>query len=89
MAKYALTELGHVAKDYTSRHIMSYLKLCAAITEATGVEVKETSFQQARRSDRGFHELRKLIMDYMREKDPALVEASLAIYNELYKQKGA
>jgi len=89
MAKYPLTELGHVAKDYTSRHVMSYVELGEKITQSTGVEVKESSFQAARRDDRGYEPLRKLIMDYMRRDDPSLVEASLAIYHEQYGQKEA
>jgi hypothetical protein len=88
MAKYPLTELGHVAKDFTSRHILTFIELGTAISEATGVEIKESSFQQARRDERGYEPLRELIMDYMRKLDPELVESSLAAYNTHYR-KGA
>ena len=88
MAKYPLTELGHVAKDYVAHHVMSYLELGEAITKATGVEVKEASFQAARRDERGYEPLRALVMNYMREQDPELVESSLKVYDELYKRKG-
>jgi len=88
MAKYPLTELGHVAKDYTSRHILTFIELGEAITEATGIEVKESSFQQARRDERGYEPLREVIMRYMREQDPELVESSLAAYDVHYR-KGA
>ena len=89
MAKYQPTELGHVAKDFISRHTMTYVELGKAVTEATGFEVKEPSFQDARRNERALEPLRKHIMDYMRERDPALVQASLATYEAIYGQKGA
>ena len=89
MAKYPLSELGHVATDFKSRHIMSFPELGERITKATGVEIKEPSFQQARRSDRGHEALRKVVMDYMRSEDPKLVEASLATYNEYCRPEGA
>lgn len=89
MAKYPLTELGHVAKDYAARHIMSYPEIADAVTKATGVEIKESSFQQARRDERGFNLLRQTIMDFMRKNDPALVESSLAVYADQYLRKEA
>jgi len=88
MAKYPLTELGYVAKNYTTRYLMSYAQLGEAITKATGVEVKAPSFQEARRDDRGHMPLRKLIMDYMREQDPELVESSMAVYDALHRKYG-
>lgn len=87
--KYPLTELGHVAKDYTSRHIMTFIELAEAVTKATGIEIKKNSFIEARRSERGFPTLRQTVMDYMREQDPELVLGSLETYKRLYQQKGA
>ncbi|MDR1668335.1 MAG: hypothetical protein LBR76_00065 [Oscillospiraceae bacterium] len=87
--KYPLTELGHVAKDFISHHIMTYVGLGDAVTKATGVVIKKASFLEARRSERGFPALRQTVMDYMREQDPELVAASLAVYDQLYRRKGA
>ena len=89
MAKYPLSELGHVATDFKTRHILSFPELGERITKATGIEIKEPSFQQARRSDRGHEALRKTVMDYMRSEDPKLVETSLASYDEFYRNGGA
>jgi len=89
MVKYPLTELGYVAQDFKTRHILTYPVLCERVSKASGVEVKEPAFQQARRSDRGYETLRKTIMDYMLSEDPELVEASLATYDTHFRQKGA
>lgn len=89
MAKYPLTELGHVAKDYAARHIMTYVEIGEAVSKATGIEIKESAFQQARRDERGYEPLRQTIMAYMRENDPELVEISLANYAEMYCRKEA
>jgi len=89
MAVYPLTELGYVAKEFISCHITTFIQLGKDVTEATGVEIKEPSFQQARRNDRGFEILRKTIMDYMRDKDPELVETSVETYKARFGQKGA
>jgi len=88
MAKYHLTELGYVAADYTQRHITTFRRLCDEITEATGFEVKEPSFQYARRNDRAYDKLREVCLDYMRSKDPLLVETALANYDAQYRQRG-
>ncbi len=87
--KNPLTELGHVAKDYISRHIMTYVELAEAVTRATGVDIKNTSFTEARRSERGFRELRKTVLNYMYEQDSELVMDSLEAYERLYKQSPA
>jgi len=84
--KYPLTELGYVATVYTKRHIMSFAELAEKVTEETGIEVKKTAFQQARRDDRAYELLRKTVMDYMREQDSELVEASLTAYDVQYRQ---
>lgn len=92
MAKYPLTELGHVAKDFQEKHRASFStfsEMADAVTAATGLEIKESSFQQMRRDERGFSPHRKTIMDFMRERDPALVDASLATYAEMYCRKEA
>jgi len=89
MAIYPLTELGYVAKEFISRHIITFVQLGENVTAATGIEIKKNTFQHARRSDRGLEVLRNTVMDYMREQDPELVERSLETYKEQYQQRGA
>ena len=83
MAKYPLTELGYVAKDFKSRHMMTLDEIAVAAGE------KKSCFEQARRNDRGHYTLRENIMAYMRERDPELVSLSIKAYNRLYRQKEA
>jgi hypothetical protein len=87
MAKYPLTELGYVARDFATRHIMLNSQLAEAITKATGFKVTTSSFQQAIRNERGYDALRKTAIEYMRERDPTLVEASLEAYAKIYGRK--
>ena len=87
MAKYPLTEVGYVARDYTDQYLINYDTLCRLVTEYTGAVTVKSSFQQACRDERGFEDLRNHVMDYMRETDPKLVELSLSMYHELRGRK--
>lgn len=82
-AKYQLTEVGHVAKDFKSRHMLTFDEIAEAAGE------KKSCFEQARRNERGFEALRKNIMEWMRERDPVLVDESLSTYDKLYRKKEA
>jgi hypothetical protein len=89
MAKYPLTELGYVAREFISLHSMTFIQLGENVTKATGTDIIESSFQQARRDDRGYESLRKTIMDYMREQSPDLVETATATFKAHYQKEGA
>jgi 2-iminoacetate synthase ThiH len=86
--KYPLSELGHVVSIYHAKYTTTQKELLAEIKQATGISIQETSLQQAMRSGRGYYELRKTIMDYIRSKDPKLVEHALAIYDYPYDKQG-
>lgn len=87
--KYELSELGYVAKAYIDKHIITFGELCEKIRHATETEINGSSFTQARRSERGFEQLRETVMGFMRADDPKLVEDALAFYDTHYRQKGA
>jgi len=89
MAKYPLTELGYVAKEFASCHILTFIELGESAGKAAGAKITEAAFQQARRNDRGYEALRKTIMDYMRDQDPELVETATATYKARFQKEGA
>lgn len=87
MAKYSLSEIGYVATDFKRDHNVTFEKLALDASKEMGAEIKSSAFREMRRSDRGYEMHRKVLMDYMRKHDPALVEASLIAYNKVCTSK--
>ncbi|MDR0905814.1 MAG: hypothetical protein LBN00_06540 [Oscillospiraceae bacterium] len=79
VTKYDLTALGFVANLYCERYNLTTNEL------ANSIGVKNYSLQLAKRSERGFENLRKKTMAWLRERDPLFVEDSLHLYEQYFK----